>query len=146
MTSQSDSSRRGIVAVILRGERFLVIRRSQHVRAPLAHCFPGGAIEPGEDEPAAASREVREELAVEATPLRLLWRSTTPWGVALAWWLAEIDAACVPVPNPQEVESFAWLTAAEIRELPGLLESNLEFLAAVERGEISVATSRESGG
>ena len=146
MTSPPTDSRRGIVAVILRGERFLVIRRSQHVRAPLAHCFPGGTIEPGEDEPTAVRRELKEELAVDATPLRLLWRSTTPWGVALAWWLTEIDHADVPVANPLEVESFAWLTAAEIRQLPDLLASNLEFLAALEGNDIAGLTSRDSGG
>src|SRR5262245_11457009 len=99
-TSPPDPPRRGIAAVIMRGDRFLVIRRSQHVRAPGAHCFPGGAIEPGEDEAAAVRRELREELAVEATPLRLLWRSTTPWGVALTWWLTEIDPTALPTANP----------------------------------------------
>src|SRR5215470_12967453 len=106
--------RRGVVAVVTRGERFLVIRRSQHVRAPGMHCFPGGAIEPEEAEDVALLRELREELAVEARPLRLLWRSVTPWNVALAWWLAEIDAAAEPIANPLEVESFAWLTPGEI--------------------------------
>ena len=80
--------RRGVVVVVLRDERFLVIRRSQHVRAPGTHCFPGGHIEPGESESDAARRELLEELAVETTPLRLLWRSITPWNVELAWWLA----------------------------------------------------------
>ena len=60
----------GVVAVILRGERFLVIRRSQHVRAPGMHCFPGGGIEPGEAEPDAVRRELLEELGVACRPLR----------------------------------------------------------------------------
>jgi 8-oxo-dGTP pyrophosphatase MutT (NUDIX family) len=84
MTSLGESPRRGVVAVVLRGERFLVIRRSQHVRAPGMHCFPGGAIEASEDEPAAVRRELLEELALESRPVQLLWRSTTPWNVALA--------------------------------------------------------------
>jgi len=41
------SPRRGVVAVVMRGEQFLVIRRSQHVRAPGMYCFPGGTIEAG---------------------------------------------------------------------------------------------------
>jgi len=127
----------GVVAVVIRGERLLVIRRSRHVRAPLMHCFPGGAIEPGEDEPAAVRRELCEELALAAMPRRLIWRSTTPWNVALAWWLTEIDSAAVPVANPLEVESFAWLTAEEILRLPDLLASNSEFLAAWQNGQIA---------
>ena len=128
-------SRRGVVAVVLRGERLLVIRRSQHVRAPGMHCFPGGAIEEGETEIEAVRREMIEELALVAQPQRLLWRSTTPWNVELAWWLVEIDAAADPQPNPHEVESFHWLTPAEIRCLPQLLASNAEFLDAWEIGE-----------
>jgi 8-oxo-dGTP diphosphatase len=136
-------SRRGVVAVIMRGDRLLVIRRSQHVRAPGMHCFPGGAIEVGETEIEAVCREMLEELALTVEPQRLLWRSTTPWNVELAWWLVEIDAAADPQPNPLEVESFHWLTPAEIRCLPQLLPSNLEFLEAWEIGQF---TCRDNAG
>jgi 8-oxo-dGTP diphosphatase len=129
-------TRHGVVAVVERGERLLVIRRSQHVRAPGMYCFPGGSIEPGESEAAAVRREMLEELSLAAKPKHLLWRSITPWGVALAWWKAEIDAAAEPVANPLEVESFAWLTPEEVRALPALLESNREFLAARNVGQL----------
>jgi 8-oxo-dGTP diphosphatase len=131
-----DIRKWGVVAVVTRGDRFLVIRRSQYVRAPGMHCFPGGAIEAGESEPEAVRRELLEELSLAAEPERLLWRSVTPWGVALAWWLTSIDPAAEPEPNPLEVESFAWLRAEEIRCLTELLASNLEFLAAWESGRI----------
>src|SRR4029079_10254823 len=127
-------TRRGVVAVVIRGEQFLVIRRSKHVRAPGAHCFPGGTIEAGETEDAAARREMLEELSLAATPRQLLWRSVTPWNVELAWWLVEIDSSAQPRANPQEVEWLAWLTTAEIRKLPQLLSSNVEFLDAWESG------------
>jgi 8-oxo-dGTP diphosphatase len=129
--------RRGAVAVVMRGERFLVIRRSMHVRAPGMHCFPGGAIEPGESEAEAACREMREELSLVASARRLLWRNVTPWGVELAWWMVEIEPTAEPVANPLEVDSFQWLTAAEIRRLPQLLPSNVEFLDAWESGKIA---------
>jgi 8-oxo-dGTP diphosphatase len=122
------SPRRGVVAVVVRDNRFLVIRRSQHVRAPGMHCFPGGAIEPGESEAEAVRREMSEELGLAARPLRLLWRSVTPWNVELAWWLTAIDADAVPVANPLEVESWSWLSGSEIRGLTQLLASNREFL------------------
>jgi 8-oxo-dGTP pyrophosphatase MutT (NUDIX family) len=131
-----DARRRGVVAVVIQGGRFLVIRRSQQVRAPGMHCFPGGAIEPGETEEEAVRRELAEELSVEAVPRKPLWQSITPWNVELAWWLAEIDSAAIPRANPLEVEAFYWLTAEEIRNLPQLLPSNVEFLDAWERGQI----------
>jgi 8-oxo-dGTP diphosphatase len=131
----SPPLRRGVVVVVIREGRLLVIRRSQHVRAPGMYCFPGGAIEEGESESEAASRELMEELALEARPLRLIWRSVTPWNVDLAWWLAEIDPEAVPSPNALEVDAFDWLTAEEIRRLPQLLASNLEFLDFWESGQ-----------
>lgn len=144
MSSDSESPRRqGVVAVVIRGDRFLVIRRSQHVRAPGMHCFPGGAIEPGESEADAVRREILEELALAAEPRNLIWRSVTPWNVELAWWLVEIDASADPTPNPLEVESFHWLTGAEIRCLEQLLASNLEFLDAWEGGQL---TCRDNAG
>lgn len=137
MSDSPQEPRRGVVIVVLRGDRFLVIRRSQHVRAPGTHCFPGGHIEPGESEPAAVCRELLEELSIAATPVRLLWRSVTPWNVELAWWLAEIDPEANPQPNPQEVEVCDWLSVEAIRRLPNLLTSNLDFLDAWESGAIA---------
>jgi 8-oxo-dGTP diphosphatase len=118
----------GVVGVIRRGDRLLVIRRSQHVRAPGAYCFPGGAIEEGETESEALRREIREELGCAVTPLRRIWRSCTAWQVDLAWWLADLDPAAELQPNPAEVESCEWLTVAELKDLPQLLSSNRDFL------------------
>jgi hypothetical protein len=71
---------------------------------------------------------------VTGRAVRRLWESITPWQVHLAWWLAELDEPAAIVPQPAEVESCHWLTAAEIRQLPQLLASNVAFLDAWERG------------
>lgn len=132
------SARRGAVAVVVQGGRFLVIRRSRHVEAPRTYCFPGGAIEPGESEEEALVREIREELGANLRPLRRIWRSVTPWDVALAWWQSELDEVPPVAANPQEVESVHWLTPDEMAGLAGLLESNHDFLDALAAGEIVV--------
>lgn len=132
----AGARRRGVVGVILREDRFLVIRRSALVRAPGMLCFPGGAIEEGESEPAALCRELREELSLTVLPQRLLWRSVTSRQVELAWWLAGVDAQQCPQPNPQEVAEYFWWTAAEILRAPDVLPSNREFLAAWQAGQI----------
>ena len=136
--AEPSSNRRGAVAVIHQQERLLVIRRSQHVVAPGAFCFPGGAIEVGESEEVALIRELREELNVEVVPVRRVWRSVTPWHVELFWWLAHLEPGSLPRPSPAEVESFHWQTAEEMLALTELLESNRQFLAAVARGEVSL--------
>jgi 8-oxo-dGTP diphosphatase len=139
-----DSRLRGVVAVIIRDGKFLVIRRSQFVRAPGMHCFPGGAIEAHDaDEAAAMRRELLEELNVESLPVRRIWQSVTPWNVELSWWLVQMTETSEPQPNPLEVEACFWLTAQEIRDLPQLLPSNREFLDACERGEFHLDAAPE---
>ncbi len=135
-SAQRQTPTRGVVGVLVRGGRVLVIRRAQSVVAPGAFCFPGGAIEEGETEPEALVRELTEELGVEVRPQRRIWQSVTPWQVELSWWLAELVHECRFRPNPQEVESYAWFTLDQLATLPNLLASNLQFLAAVRSGEV----------
>jgi 8-oxo-dGTP diphosphatase len=134
--THSEALRAGVVAVILRDERLLVIRRSRFVVAPRAICFPGGGIEPEESQEQALVRELQEELATLVLPVRRLWQSRTRWGVELAWWRAELAPDAVPVPQPAEVESIHWYTPTELTGVADLLDSNRAFLAAVERGEV----------
>lgn len=140
----ADVRRRGVIAVVVRQGRLLVIRRSQHVVAPGAVCFPGGGIEADESEFEALVREIAEELGAAVVPIRPLWRSVTPWNVDLAWWLAEVNAEGPLAPNPSEVESIHWLTPRELLEHPDLLSSNREFLEFVLRGEINLETGGET--
>ena len=55
----------GVLAVVRRGERLLMVQRSKPPR-PGVWGFPGGAQELGETLFEAASRELREETGVEA--------------------------------------------------------------------------------
>jgi 8-oxo-dGTP diphosphatase len=130
--------RRGAVAIIVREERCLIIRRAEGIAAPGAYCFPGGGIEQGETEPQAVRRELREELNVDVEPLRRVWESVTPWGVHLAWWTARMADSAEPIASPAEVAEVLWRDWTEMRSLPGLLASNLAFLDALERGDIVV--------
>jgi 8-oxo-dGTP pyrophosphatase MutT (NUDIX family) len=132
------SRRRGVVAVVSRGGRLLVIRRAQTVAAPGAYCFPGGGIEPGEDEPQAIVRELLEELGARARPHRRLWECTTAWEVHLAWWQCALTSETL-VPCAAEVAAVHWLLPEEVAVLPGLLDSNQRFLEALARGEIALA-------
>jgi 8-oxo-dGTP pyrophosphatase MutT (NUDIX family) len=128
MAIPDDPGRRGVIGVVMRGERMLVIRRSRSVVAPLAYCFPGGGIEAGESEEAALVREFREEIAAVVRPVRRLWRCVTAWKVELAWWLAELDSDAPFAANPREVASIHWLTPEAMLAMPDLLESNRAFL------------------
>jgi 8-oxo-dGTP pyrophosphatase MutT (NUDIX family) len=146
MSQHYDDPRRcGVVAVVVREGRFLLIRRSDEVIAPGMICFPGGGIEDQESEEEALVREIREELGVTVTPVRRIWRSVTPWNVELAWWLGRIDNGQPFAPNPSEVASIHWASTAEMRDLPNLLESMHHFLDALETGKIDLEDLRERG-
>lgn len=133
-----EHPQRGVVAVIPRANRLLVIRRSKHVVAPRAFCFPGGGIKPRETESSAIERECHEELGVACLARERIWQSITPWNVELSWWLTDIAEDALIQPNAQEVESAHWLTPLEIRELDELLESNIHFLDAWDRAEFEL--------
>lgn len=140
--NQLDRPTRGVVAVVPREDRLLVIRRSQSVIAPGAYCFPGGSIEVGEDATTALVRECREELGVACQPRRELWQSVTPWNVELSWWLAKLPFDAPLSPNDDEVESVLWLTPQAMRSLSDLLESNHHFLDAWEAAEFDLPLLR----
>lgn len=82
--------------------------------------FPGGKVEPGESEPQALIRELREELSVEARVVRLLGRAPVSAGRALAVYLCRstggdprpgVDHDCVRWLSAAELSSLAWLSA-----------------------------------
>lgn len=135
---QIDFPMHGVVAVVLRGDKFLVIRRSQHVRSPGKFCFPGGSIEVGETEAEAVVREFAEELNAVITPIARLWSSLTVTNVQLAWWQVALNSEQSLTPNSLEVESIHWLTRDEALALPELLPSNRDFYDAWQRGDFVV--------
>ena len=133
-----SSRRKGVVGVIVRESRFLVIRRSVHVVAPGLVCFPGGGIEAGETEEEALVREMDEELALVVEPIRSIWKSVTPSGTELSWWSASIASAASPIPNPAEVAEAMWLDFQQMRQMTGMLPSMPQFLDAVISGTIDL--------
>jgi len=126
----SDGWVHGVVAVVERGGRFLMIRRAPGVIAPGAWCFVGGAVEPGESQADALVREFAEEVGGRIRPVACVWQDEQPEKrLRLFWWRAELDETLLR-PNESEVAEIAWLTPAEIRRTAGVLEGNLRFLDA----------------
>lgn len=118
----------GVVVVVCRAGRLLLIRRAPGIRAGGAWCFVGGAIEPGESQADAVQREFREEVGGRVRPLRKIWEYRRPdGGLLLHWWSAELlDERLTP--SAAEVAELRWCTPEEAMQLPGLLDGNREFL------------------
>ncbi|MBI5763637.1 MAG: NUDIX domain-containing protein [Planctomycetes bacterium] len=121
----------GVLGIIRRDDRLLMIQRSATVRVPLAWCFPGGTIEEGESQDAALVREMREEVHLEVAPGKLLMTQTKHDGrLVLYCWSATILSG-EPRPNPMEVAQIEWLTPAEIRAKSGVLAGTTDILDAI---------------
>ena len=122
---------RGVIALIQRDGRVLMIRRSATVRAPLTWCFPGGGIEPGESQEAALVRELHEELALTVAPGRHLMTQTKHDGrLVLYCWSANILSG-EPIPNPREVAEVEWMSPTAVRGREKVLPGTTEILDAV---------------
>ena len=133
-----SGQKRGVVAVARRNDHFLAIRRGKTIRAGGMVCFPGGHIEPGEEEHEAIVRECFEELAVHVEARKCVWRSVTAWGTALSWWTVDLVQPCCPIPHPIEVQEFFWLSLDDMITHPDLLPGNQIFLEHVKSGNIQL--------
>jgi 8-oxo-dGTP pyrophosphatase MutT (NUDIX family) len=123
----------GVLGIIRRGDRLLVIQRSQSVRSPLTWCFPGGHIEPGETQPEALVREMREELHIDVQPDGYLTTQVKRGGaLVLHCWSATVIRG-EPTANPAEIAEAVWMTPEEIRRKDGVLDGTTALLEAVGR-------------
>lgn len=137
-TAKYQNRKRGVIGVIFRDERLLIIRRSLTVNAPGKLCLPGGGIERGESEEEALVREMQEEISVDVAPIRLCHRSVTPWGTQLAWWISDIRGEVEPVANPEEVAEIHWMTPDDIASARNVLPSLPEFISQWRAGRIDL--------
>jgi 8-oxo-dGTP diphosphatase len=112
----------GVLAVVLRGDRALIVRRAN---PPLRGRwgFPGGVLELGETVAQGAMRELLEETGVTAEPAGVLTvidgidRDDQDW-VRYHWTLVAVIGRWLSgegVPG-DDADEVAWLTRAEILE------------------------------
>lgn len=132
---QPDGLRHGVIVGCRRADgRWLLIRRALALPlAPGKICFPGGAIELGEDRAGAAAREFEEELGVQVTDLAPVWSHTfgPPRDLRLWGFYGKLTGESLK-PNSDEVAEVLWLTAKEAAEHPDGLPMTGAFVAALE--------------
>jgi 8-oxo-dGTP diphosphatase len=131
-TLQPDGRIHGVVVACRRADgKWLCIRRSNKVIAPLKVCFPGGTIEIGEPQPAAVVREMKEELQASVRPLKQVWHWKNPESNVTLWgWTAELLPGEIKA-NPLEVAEILWLSGDEVADHPDALPSNRLFVKSL---------------
>lgn len=140
--TRPDGKLYGVIVGIRRDDgRYLVIRRSQHVAAPLKIAFPGGAVEFGEQREAAAKREIGEELGLNVTIGRELWHHQSPDRPLLLWGYESqlADGASLDrlTPDPNEVAEVMFLSSKELAEHPDALPYSDEFARVLDKTQLS---------
>ncbi|MFE6524297.1 NUDIX domain-containing protein [Streptomyces sp. NPDC057794] len=126
--------RDAIVAVLLRSERLLAIRRGPGVARPGYWQPPSGKVEPGETQEQAVVREAREEVGLTVVPEAKVWESETDdHRFRLHWWTARADTGEV-VPVPDEVAEARWVTPEEFLALDPVFEADRPFFERILPG------------
>ena len=112
-------------AILVRGDRYLLVRRSKPPSAAM-YAFPGGRAEPGETPPETALREFEEETGIAARDPRLFATYDLPPLAVdgpgmrhffLSVFLVEADSSAEAIAG-DDAESLGWFTADEIAALP----------------------------
>ena len=127
-----------VAALILRDSKILVCQRHRDDTRALQWEFPGGKVELGETPQQALTRELREELGIEATIGRELFRTRHRYRelrseLELIFFQADVDRSA-PLQN-LVFEGFEW---ADPSALPNydFLQADEEFVALLASSSI----------
>jgi 8-oxo-dGTP diphosphatase len=105
---------RVVAAVIEHEARYLITQRQATAVLPLLWEFPGGRVEPGEDEAAALRREVRGRIGVDVEVGAKLGEHVhdyTDYRVQLTMYSCKLPAEARPY--PATVADLRWVTSRE---------------------------------
>ncbi|MCS0602348.1 (deoxy)nucleoside triphosphate pyrophosphohydrolase [Streptomyces sp. LP11] len=132
MTSRSE--RLVVVgAALLDSGRLLAARRSAPAGLAGRWELPGGKVEPGERPEDALTRELREELGVDAEPVERVpgqWPLREPY-VLWVWTARLLPGSRAPAPL-QDHDELRWLAPAALWDVPWL-DQDVPAVREVER-------------
>jgi 8-oxo-dGTP diphosphatase len=121
-----------VAAVIERDGRVLVTLRPRGTHLEGHWEFPGGKCEAGESHAEALARELREELAVDATVGPLVHAVTHRYP-ARTVELHFYACTCSGDPRPMLGQQMRWATRAELATLP-FPEADADLIARLTAG------------
>jgi 8-oxo-dGTP diphosphatase len=149
-----DSAKGRVVAgvAIVRHGRVLAARRTSPVEYAGRWEFPGGKVDPGETDEAAAVREIREELGCDVDVVRRIpGEQPLSRGFVLRVYEATLRSG-EPMPHehdairwlaPEELDAVDWLAAELpfVAELPDLLLDGTPLVGGNVGGAVRIGTT-----
>jgi 8-oxo-dGTP diphosphatase len=128
-----------VAALIAHQGRILVCQRKRGQRMEMMWEFPGGKVEPGETPEEALVRELREELGVNATVGREIFRARH-WYAETRQPIELIFLSAIALPGEiqnLEFEQIAWRTPQSLPEL-NFLAADKELIVKLASGEVQL--------
>jgi 8-oxo-dGTP diphosphatase len=114
MTDQTDPKPGISAAIVVQGDRVLMVRR-RISEGELMWQFPAGGIEAGETPEEAAVRETLEETGLEVKAIRLLGQRVHPkTGREMSYTAAEVVAGEAHVADDDELAEVDWVAHDQI--------------------------------
>jgi mutator protein MutT len=115
------------------GVKILIGQRKPVGRHALKWEFPGGKVEPGESEPEALARELREELAIEARIGEEIERYDFTYdGVKVTHLIFFRVTDFLGEPRNLDFAQIAWVKKEQLADFD-FLEGDVEFVARLAR-------------
>lgn len=109
-----ESPQKVVIAVVQSDDKFLLVRRKA-AEGKLAWNFPGGKIEAGETELAAAEREVLEETGVQCAAIRKVGERRHPnTGRLVTYVLCDYTNGVAHITEPDKSTQVSWLTPESV--------------------------------
>ena len=132
--------RRGVIGVLERGGKYLMVRRAATVAKGGFWCFPGGHVEGEETARRAIVRELAEELGIGVEPLERVGsvRVLDSRHILAVWRVRPVDGEFRLAPS--EIAEARWMSPAEIRGIRPTLPSNERVLRMLQDGKSGIRT------
>ncbi|NQW17585.1 MAG: NUDIX domain-containing protein [Chloroflexi bacterium] len=137
----------GIMAGIYHNGKYLMMVRAEvESEAPMTLSFVSGSTEVGPERDDVLEdtlhREVMEEVGVTVVDLVYVrsraFTLTRGVPVIIAEFICKWDAGTARVADPNEVESVAWMTVAEVNSHPKSPSWTIDSMAAMEAKRIEL--------